>query len=69
MNFLHLPTLPDHLRDLEVALLPPLVVVLFQYDCSTLLSLHISLVTGITGLAPVCSVEFPPPVFLPLQCL
>ena len=84
MNFLHLWFLLDHLCDLEVALLPPLIDVLSQHICLTLLSLHVSLVTGITGLAPMCSVEFLPlvaglvPVYsvefpplssLPLQCL
>ena len=74
----------DHLHDLEVALLPPLIAMLSQHVYLTLLSLHVSLVTGIAGLAPMClveflplivglvpmySVEFPPLSFLPLQCL
>ena len=51
MNLLHLQFLLDHLHDLEVALLPPLVDVLSQHIYLTLLSLHVSLVTGIAGLA------------------
>ena len=47
MSFPHLLTLLDHFYDLEVALLPPLAVVLFQYVYLTLLSLCISLLTGI----------------------
>ena len=74
MNFLHLLTLLDHFHDLEVALLLPLAVILFQYIYLTLLSLRISLLTGVMGLAPMCLVEFLPPSFLPpffllLQCL
>ena len=84
MNFLCLQFLLDHLCDLEVALLPPLIDMLSQHICLTLLSLHVSLVTGIMGLAPMClveflplvaglvpmySVEFPPLSSLLLQCL
>ena len=83
-NSLHLQYFLDHLHNIEVALLLPLVDVLFQHIYLTLLSLHVSLVTGIAGLAPVCSVEFlplvtglvpmysvefPPLSSLPLQCL
>ena len=60
MNFLHLQFLLDHLHDLEVALLLPLIGMLSQHVCLTLLSLHVFLVTGVAGLAPMCSVEFLP---------
>ena len=54
VDLLHLWNLLDHFHDLEVALLPPLVVILFQYGCLTLLSLHFSLLTGVMVLAPMC---------------
>ena len=60
MNSLHLWYFLNHLCDLEVALLPPLIDMLSQHVCLTLLSLHVSLVTGIMGLAPICLVEFLP---------
>ena len=59
----------DHFCDLEVAVLPPLIDVLLQYICSTLLLFRISPLTGVTGLAPVCLVEFLPPLSLLLQFL
>ena len=67
MSFPHLPIPLDHFCDLEVALLPPLIVVLLQYAYLTLLSLHVSPLTGVTGLALMCLVEFIPPSFLLLQ--
>ena len=59
----------DHFHDLEVAVLLPLVDVLLQYVCSTLLSFCVSPLTGVMGLAPMCLVEFLPPLSLLLQFL
>ena len=69
MNFLCLPTLLDHFCDLGVTLLSLLAAVLFQYGCLALLSLQISLLTGVMALVPVYLVEFLPLLSLPLQFL
>ena len=57
LNLLCIWVCLDHFHDLEVAVLPPLIDVLLQYVCSTLLSFHISPLTGVVGLAPVCLVD------------
>ena len=59
----------DHFHDLGVASSSPLFAILLQYSYSTLLSSHVSLLTGITGLAPMYLVEFLPPLSLLLQSL
>ena len=53
MNYLRLPHSLDHLCDLWMTHLSPLVAVLSQYGYLTPLSLHVSLLTGIVGLVPV----------------
>ena len=70
---MHNPKLPNIrmvlLPTVEVAVLPPLIGILLQYICLTLFLFHVSPLTGIMGLAPMCLVEFLPPLSLLLQFL